>query len=536
MIFRSPYPDIELPDVSLTPFVLARARERGDKPALIDAVTGGVITYRQLDEAVRAVAARLAARGFRKGDVFAIYSPNTPEYAIAFHGVSLAGGTLTTLNPLYTTEEVAHQLEDARAKYLLTTPALIDKAREAAAGAHVEEIFVFGECEDATPFASLYANEEGSGEGSEPTAGASLKAPPVEIDPREDVVALPYSSGTTGLPKGVMLTHRNLIANTMQVQACELVEESDTLVCVLPLFHIYGMVVIMNVGLYEGATIVFMPRFDLETFLRVLQDYGVTLAHVVPPIMLALAQHPSVDNYDLSKLKTLFSGAAPLSEQLARACYERLGCYIRQGYGMTETSPAIHLTPKAFDWSKCGSVGQCVPNTECKIVDVETGEVLGCGQEGEICMRGPQMMKGYLNRPEATAATIDSDGWLHTGDIGYCDGSGHFFIVDRLKELIKYKGMQVAPAELEALLLSHPSVADVAVVPVADEEAGELPKAFVVRKSGAGGATAEELMCYVAERVAPYKKIRRLEFIEQIPKSASGKILRRLLVERERAK
>jgi acyl-CoA synthetase (AMP-forming)/AMP-acid ligase II len=527
MIIRSPYPEIELPHTPLTPFVLARARERGDKPALIDAESGRTITYRQLDEAVRRVAAGLVARGFRQGDVFAIYSPNIPEYAVAFHAASLAGGTLTTLNPVYTVEEAAHQLKDARAKYLLTVPALLERAKQAAAHAGVEEVFVFGDCAGATPFAALYANDG---------AGDEAGTPPVEIDPAEDVVVLPYSSGTTGLPKGVMLTHRNLIANTLQVQACELIDESDTLVCVLPLFHIYGMVVIMNVGLYEGARIVVMPRFDLELFLKTLQDYGVTLAHVVPPIMLALAQHPSVDNYDLSKLRTLFSGAAPLSEKLARACGERLGCDIRQGYGMTETSPAIHLTPARFDPSKYGSIGQCVPNTECKIVDVETGEPLGYGREGEICMRGPQMMKGYLNRPEATAATIDADGWLHTGDIGYCDESGHFFIVDRLKELIKYKGMQVAPAELEALLLTHPSVADAAVVPIADEGAGELPKAFVVLKPGAAGVAPEELMAFVAARVAPYKKIRRLEFIEQIPKSASGKILRRLLVAREREK
>ena len=533
MIFRSPYPEIELPPTPLTPFVLARARERGDKPALIDAQSGRAITYRELDEAVGRVAAGLAARGFGKGDVFAIYSPNLPEYAVAFHAVSLAGGTLTTLNPLYTVEEAAHQLRDARAKYLLTVPALLDRARAAAAHAGVGEIFVFGEeaaAEGVTPFAALYAG------GAE--AGDAPQAPRAEIDPGEDVVVLPYSSGTTGLPKGVMLTHHNLIANTLQVHACELIDESDTLVCVLPLFHIYGMVVIMNVGLYEGASIVVMPRFDLETFLKILQDYGVTLAHVVPPIMLALAQHPSVDNYDLSKLKTLFSGAAPLSEVLARACRERLGCDVRQGYGMTETSPAIHLTPVTFDLKKEGSIGQCVPNTECKIVDVETGDAVGCGQEGEICMRGPQMMKGYLNRPEATAATIDADGWLHTGDIGYCDEEGYFFIVDRLKELIKYKGMQVAPAELEALLLTHPAVADAAVVPIPDAEAGELPKAFVVRRAGAPAAAvgAEELMAFVAERVAPYKKIRRLEFIGEIPKSASGKILRRLLVERERAK
>jgi acyl-CoA synthetase (AMP-forming)/AMP-acid ligase II len=527
MIFRSPYPEIELPALSLTPFVLSGALARGDKPALIDAASGRTITYRQLFESVHRVAAGLSARGLSKGDVFAIYSPNLPEYAVAFHAVSLIGGTLTTLNPLYNVEEAAHQLKDANAKYLLTVPALLDKATAAAAHANVEEIFVFGDAEGATPFAALYATK-GASEGQ--------GVPHAEIDPHADVVVLPYSSGTTGLPKGVMLTHENLIANTLQVQACELIKESDTLVCVLPLFHIYGMVVIMNVGLYVGAQIVVMPRFDLASFLKNLQDYGVTLAHVVPPIMLALAQHPSVDNYDLSKLRTLFSGAAPLSEKLARACSERLNCSIRQGYGMTETSPAIHLTPARFDWSKYGSIGQCVPNTECKIVDVETGEPRGYGQEGEICMRGPQMMKGYLNRPDATAATIDVDGWLHTGDIGYCDDEGHFFIVDRLKELIKYKGMQVAPAELEALLLTHPQVADAAVVPVADEEAGELPKAFVVRQPGADALTDEELMAFVAGRVAPYKKIRRLEFIEQIPKSASGKILRRLLVERERAK
>jgi acyl-CoA synthetase (AMP-forming)/AMP-acid ligase II len=540
MIFRSPYPEIKLPGVALTPFVLAGARARGDKPALIDAVSGRTITYRQLFDSVERVAAGLSARGFRKGDVFAIYSPNIPEYAVAFHAVSLIGGTLTTLNPLYTTEEAAHQLKDARAKYLLTVPALLDKATEAAAHAHIEEIFVFGEAKGATPFAALYANEAANESANEGTrdgqAAATVVVPQVEIDPREDVVVLPYSSGTTGLPKGVMLTHENLIANTLQVQACELIREDDTLICVLPLFHIYGMVVIMNVGLYVGARIVVMPRFDLESFLKNLQDYGVTLAHVVPPIMLALAQHPSVDKYDLSKLRTLFSGAAPLSEKLARACSERLKCSIRQGYGMTETSPAIHLTPSEPDWLKYGSIGQCVPNTECKIVNVETGVPVGYGQEGEICMRGPQMMKGYLNRPEATAATIDADGWLHTGDIGYCDKEGNFFIVDRLKELIKYKGMQVAPAELEALLLAHPQVADAAVVPLADEEAGELPKAFVVRKPGADALTENELMAFVATQVAPYKKIRQLEFIEQIPKSASGKILRRLLVERDRAK
>jgi acyl-CoA synthetase (AMP-forming)/AMP-acid ligase II len=291
------------------------------------------------------------------------------------------------------------------------------------------------------------------------------------------------------------------------------------------------MVVILNMGLYQGATIVMMQRFDLERVLRAMQDYGVTYAHLVPPIILALTKQKMVDDYDLSKLRTIFSGAAPLGETITRACVERLNCSIRQGYGMTETSPVIHMSPGEVDEIKHGAVGQCIPNTECKIVDMETGAELGHNQEGEICARGPQLMKGYLNRPEATAATIDEDGWLHTGDIGYADEDGHFYIVDRAKELIKYKGFQVAPAELEALLLSHPAVADAAVIPCEDEEAGEIPKAFVVMK---GEASDEEIMSYIAERVAPHKKIRRLERIEQIPKSASGKILRRVLVARER--
>lgn len=517
MIFRGPFPEITVPEVSLTDFVLQNAQELGDKPALIEGPTGRIITHAELKHLIRSVAAGLHKRGFGKGQVMGILSPNNPEYGIAFHAVATLGGINTPINPLYTENEISHQLKDAGARFLITIPQFLDKAREAASEAGVEEIFVFGEADGATPFSALIDNE--------------THAPTVTINPREDLVALPYSSGTTGLPKGVMLTHYNLVSNLRQMENLCYFTKDDTLVCVLPLFHIYGLVVILNMGLYTGATIVTVPRFELEPFLETLSKYKVTLAHLVPPIVLALSKHPAVDNYDLSQLKMIFSGAAPLDSNLTQACMDRLKCKIRQGYGLTETSPVTHSSPANHQQVKFGSVGVPAPNTDCKIVSLETGEMLGPNQEGELCVRGPQVMKGYLNRPEATAATIDSEGWLHTGDIAYADQDGHFFIVDRAKELIKYKGFQVPPAELEGVLLTHPAIADAAVIPVPDPEAGELPKAYVVLK---GEATAEDIMQFVAKRVAPYKKIRRVEFIDKIPKSASGKILRRVLVKADR--
>lgn len=520
MIFRGSYPEVSIPEIALTPFVLARARELGEKPALIDAVTGRATSYAEFENSVRRVASSLASRGFKKGDVFAIYSPNTVEYPVAFHAVSLLGGITTTLNPLCTPEEVAKQLADSRARYLLTAPALIEHAKEAAAQIALRELFVFGEAEGATPFAQLYDGQD--------------RVPEVGIDPRADLVALPYSSGTTGVAKGVMLTHYNLVANLRQIEGTEHALQSDTLICVLPLFHIYGLSVIMNFGLYAGATIVVLPRFDLEALLDALEKYKVTMAHVVPPIMLALAKCPTLARRDLSSLHTVFSAAAPLGERLAGEVAARLGCLVMQGYGMTETGPATHMAPHDPGKVKLGSVGLPVPNTDCKIVEIETGVELDENQEGEICVRGPQVMKGYLNRPDATAETIDAAGWLHTGDIGYADREGHFFIVDRKKELIKYKGFQVAPAELEALLLTHPAIADAAVIPAPDDEAGEVPKAFVVLKAQRT-ASGEELISFVAAHVAPHKKIRRVEFVAQIPKSPSGKILRRVLVAHERS-
>jgi acyl-CoA synthetase (AMP-forming)/AMP-acid ligase II len=514
MIFRAPEPPLTIPEVALTPFLLERAADRGDKPAFIDGPSGRTLTYRGWADAVRRVATGLHQRGFRKGDVFAIYSSNLPEYAVIFHAVSLLGGVNTTINPLYTAEELTRQLKDAGARYLVTVPPFVEKAKEAARDAGIHEVFVFGQ----PSFMSLL---DSAGD-----------PPSVTIDPRNDLVVMPYSSGTTGLPKGVMLTHYNLVANALQSVVLGLTER-DTLIGVLPFFHIYGMVVIMNLSLHVGATVVTMPRFDLEQFLQTLEKYRVTFAPVVPPIVLALAKNPMVDNYDLSRLRIVFSGAAPLGANVANAASTRLSCEVNQGYGMTETSPVTHAARAGTAGLKAASIGPPVPNTEAKIVDVATGTELGVNEQGEICVRGPQVMKGYLNRPDATAAMIDSDGWLHTGDVGYADADGCFFVVDRVKELIKYKGLQIAPAELEAVLLAHPSVADAAVVPFADDEAGQVPKAFVVLKSQ---VTADQLMCFVAERVAPYKKLRRLEVTDQIPRSPSGKILRRVLVERDQAR
>ena len=525
MIVKSSVPDVAIPDRSITDYVLRHAERLGDKPAIIDGPTGRTLTYRGLAEGIRRVATALARRGFEKGDVFGVYSPNVPEYATLFYAVASLGGTVTTANPLYTAAELASQLKDARARLLITVPPFLDKAKEAAAQAGIEEIYVFGAAAGARPFSEL------------------MEAPPdppsVRIDPREDIVALPYSSGTTGLPKGVMLTHRNLVANLCQSETAKDFggyTEQDAVLAAMPFFHIYGMVVIMGLALAQGATLVTMPRFDFQEFLGLIQKYRLTVLPIVPPIVLAMVKSPAVSQVDLSSVRLVFSGAAPLGEDIARELSQRLGCPVVQGYGMTEASPVTHLSPTRNASARPGSIGWVVPNTEVMIVDPITGAALGPKGEGELLIRGPQIMKGYLNRPEDTAASIDREGWYHSGDVGYVDEEGWFYIVDRTKELIKYKGLQVAPAELEALLLTHPAVLDVAVVRRDDEEAGEVPKAFVVLKPDATSkaTTADAIMTWVASRVAPHKRVRHLEFIDQIPKSASGKILRRLLVDMEK--
>ncbi|MFI9813095.1 4-coumarate--CoA ligase family protein [Saccharothrix variisporea] len=520
MVFRSPFPDVVVPDVSLHELLFGDLGDRADRVALVDGSSGASLSYRQLAGAVDRLAAALAERGIGKGDVVGILSPNTPYYAVVFHGILRAGATATTINALYTADEVAHQLSDAGAKMLFTVSVLLPNAAPGAEKAGVSDVVVLDQAEGYPNLTELLAS--------------TGPVPEVSVDPAEDVAVLPYSSGTTGKAKGVMLTHRNLVANIVQCGPLLKVDGETRILAVLPFFHIYGMQVLMNNGLYVGATVVTMPKFDLPEFLRVIQDHRTDRVYIAPPVAVALAKHPLVDQYDLSAIDTIFSGAAPLDVDLAAAVAKRLGCRVSQGYGMTEMSPVSHAIPDGRDDISVGTVGVIAPNMECRFVDPATGEDVGVGERGELWCRGPNVMKGYLNNPDATAATLDDEGWLHTGDVGVIDENGLVSIVDRVKELIKYKGYQVPPAELEALLLTHPEIADAAVVGVRDEEGEEVPKAFVVLQPGSS-LDAAGVMDFVAAHVAPHKKVRVVEFIEAIPKSASGKILRKDLRARENA-
>ena len=513
-MYRSPYPDIEIPNLNLTEQVFSHAATKPDAIAMADGLTGRTITYGSLLEQIRQTAAGLSARGIKKGDVVSLWSPNVPEWPIVFFAVVRLGAIVHTSNPVSTPEELAYQLNDGNVKMLFTIGALADKAKAAIIESKKSiELFTIDDTPGIPSLASLAIDTD---------------PPTVTIDPAHDIVVLPYSSGTTGLPKGVMLTHRNVVAQLNQIDAIENVD-MPALLGVLPFFHIYGMVIILMHGFMRAATIVTLPKFEFEPFLKVLQTWPITSAHIVPPVVVALGKHPIVDNYKFPHLKWIFSGAAPLGIELTEAVEKRLNIKIRQGYGMTEASPATHYTVAGSE--RAGTVGLLMPNIEMRIIDPESGKDVPTGQPGEVWVRGPNVMKGYLNNPEATARTVDADGWLHTGDIGTVDADEYLTVVDRLKELIKVKGFQVAPAELESLLLKHPQIADVAVIPVADEHCGEVPKAIVVRREG---LTAEEVMAYLDPKVAHYKRVKHVAFVDVIPKSPSGKILRRVLVEKER--
>ncbi len=525
MIIQSPYDNVELAPVPLHHFVLAGAAGHGDRAALVDGPTGQVLTYAELAGSVRRAAAGLAARGVAHGDTLALCSPNSPEFAVAYYAALAAGARITTVNPLAPAGDIARQLTHSGARWLITTAELAQgSAGQAADTAGICETFAFGLAGPvgrALPFAWPTGLDH---TGRLPAVG------------RDDHAVLLYSSGTTGLPKGVLLSHRNLVDSLCQTRAVHRVGPDDVLLTVLPLYHIFALQVTLSLGLAAGATVVTMPRFDLQGFCGLVQEHGVTRVDVVPPIVLALARHPAVTGYDLSSLRVIMSGAAPLGASLAGECAQRLGCRVKQGYGMTELGGATHVVPDSGGGPGC-SVGRLLPGAEARVIDCASGRDVGPGRPGELLIRTPGTMRGYLGDPKATAATIDADGWLHTGDVVVADREGWFTVVDRVKELIKYKGSQVAPAALEAILLAHPAVADAAVIGRPDEESGDIPTAVVVlRQPGADtGAVARELISYVAERVAPQEKVRRVEFVTEIPKSPSGKILRRLLADRDQA-
>ncbi|WP_112490660.1 4-coumarate--CoA ligase family protein [Streptomyces bacillaris] len=523
MVFRSEYADVPALDTPIHEAVLGGAAEFGDTVALIDGVNGTTLTYAQLDGFHRRIAAALAEAGLRKGDVLALHSPNTIAYPAVFYGATRAGASVTTVHPLATPEEFAKQLADSGAKWIVTVSPLLDTARRAAElTGGVQEIYVCDQAEGHTSVLDMLAS--------------TAPEPTVAIAPGEDVAALPYSSGTTGTPKGVMLTHRSIGTNLEQLRPFIPMGEGDRILAILPFFHIYGLTALMNAPLRSGSTVVVLPRFDLVQFLAAIQTHRITGLYVAPPIVLALAKHPLVGEYDLSSLRYIVSAAAPLDAELAEACSARLGLPpVRQAYGMTELSPGTHVVPLSAERPPPGTVGRLLPNTEMRIVSLEDpARDAEPGTDGEILIRGPQVMKGYLGRPDATADMIDADGWVHTGDVGRVDEDGWLYVVDRVKELIKYKGYQVAPAELEALLLTHEQVADAAVIGVYDAEGNEVPKAFLVRSPGAEGLTEDDVLAYVAERVSPYKKVRQAEFVDVVPRAASGKILRRELRDREK--
>jgi acyl-CoA synthetase (AMP-forming)/AMP-acid ligase II len=517
LILRSNYGDVAVPDVGLADIVLANAHHHPEKLALVDLDTGRGYTYARLDELVDRIAGGLRERGVQPGDCIAVMLPNVPEFPAVFYGALRAGAAVTTLNPGYREREVTHQLRDSRARLIVTDGERGEVVRAAALEAGVDLALV---------------GAPGADDALDSLLGSALpgRARP-QIDPSRDLAAIPYSSGTTGLPKGVMLTHRNLVANMLQSAASQHVRAGDVLAGVLPFFHIYGMTVIMNLGLWRGATIVTMAQFRPDALRRCIEEHRVTRLYAAPPIILALVQHPAFATADLSSLQFVLSGAAPLGAASATQCEQRIGCRVVQGYGLTEASPCTHLTSDTDRTVPKASIGPLLPSTESCIVDPDNGRPVAAGEEGELWIRGPQVMAGYLHNPAATAAMIDDDGFLHTGDIARVDAAGYFYIVDRLKELIKTKGFQVAPAELEAELLRHDDVVDAAAIGIPDDRAGEAPKAFVVLRDGAT-VSAEDLKAFVAASVASYKQLAEVEFVDALPRSASGKLQRRLLRQR----
>lgn len=542
MVIKSPHPAVDMPNVDIWTFLFEPKEKRSpdDKELFIDGTNGRSYNFTQVKKAAIEFGKGLRSQwGFKKGDVLGIFSPNSIDYPIVAWGALWAGGICSTANPTYTAQELAFQLKDSNCKGVVTQLPMLPVALEAAKAVGIPEnrVILMDTGRDTTGTIKHFAEICAS-------SGILNIYSRTKVDPTKDVAFLVYSSGTTGLPKGVQLTHRNIVANVSQFTWVEKRSglhysggpdgKGDKQIAVLPFFHVYGLTCILHATVWDTFQAIVLPKFDLESFCRIVQDYGATFAYIPPPIVLGLAKHPVVDKYDMTSLKWLNSGAAPLTKELINGVWERLTIPVKQGYGLSETAPVSHMQT-VLEWAKFkGSVGQLVPNMEAKVVDME-GKELPVGQEGEIWMRGPNVFLGYWNRPELAKDTFSEDGFFKTGDIGYVDKRGNFYVTDRLKELIKYKGFQVAPAELEGILFGHEEIADACVIPAFDQERSEeVPRAYIVMKPGLPRTEekAKEIMTWIEGKVAPHKRLRGgVRFIDEVPKNVSGKILRRVLKE-----
>jgi len=508
--------------------VLQSCQRNAGKTALIDTSCDRRFTFGEYGSLVESLARGLVSAGLAPGEVVAIFLPNSWEFAITYHAATLAGGIPTLLNPSYREREIRYQLENSGATFLISDAPLLENANLAELPG-LRRVFATRHqragCDD---FATLLRPAFGRTSGN-----TSAKLPEAREDSRLSIAALPYSSGTTGLPKGVMLSHYNLVTNVYQVlgpNAAPLTPD-DIMLCFLPLYHIYGLTVALTLSLTLGSTLVLVSRFDLQKLCALLVQEGITMLPMVPPAINAFCQAVEAGIFPKNhKVRWIKSGAAPLAPELARRLTDLTGILVNQGYGMTEASPVTHvgyLAPP--EMNRPASVGQPLALTECRILDLEGNEVAP-GEQGELAMRGPQIMLGYWKDPQATAAAL-RDGWYFSGDIVRTDADGFYYVLDRSKEMIKYKGFPVAPAEVESVLLEHPAVRDCGVVAKPDLAAGEIPCAFVILRDGFTPSTAmeTELCGFVADRLAHHKQPREIRFVDVVPRTPSGKILRREL-------